>query len=337
MRTVREIQGSPTDERPPHWREEVTGLAVPVEVTSDCEWYHAELGMVELGPVQVTSVLTAPCTVHRPSRLIRRSDPGLFQLNLIWSGGNVLDQDRSQTPVASNEMVLYDTSRPFRIAARPTAPNSVVQGAGIMFPRTLLPLTPAQVNRFTATRLSAREGVGTLLSEFVARLLHDPEQYQTDDAIRLGTVLVDLLAALLAQELDGDCALPADTRQRTLLLSVQAFIHQNLGDPELSPSLIASAHNISARSLHRLFQPQGSTVAEWVRARRLERCRRDLADPSLSHRPIHAIAARWGLTDPAHFSRLFRAAYGVSPQDYRHQHRRPGGSRVHLSLPAVPR
>jgi AraC-like DNA-binding protein len=32
---------------------------------------------------------------------------------------------------------------------------------------------------------------------------------------------------------------------------------------------------------------------------------------------VGAIAARWGLIDAAHFSRLFRAAYGLPPGEYR--------------------
>jgi AraC-like DNA-binding protein len=32
---------------------------------------------------------------------------------------------------------------------------------------------------------------------------------------------------------------------------------------------------------------------------------------------VSAIAARRGLPDPAHFSRLFRGAYGLPPGDYR--------------------
>ncbi|MFB6784621.1 helix-turn-helix domain-containing protein, partial [Streptomyces sp. NPDC056352] len=91
------------------------------------------------------------------------------------------------------------------------------------------------------------------------------------------------------------------------------------GPPGRSPGAIAAAHNISLRSLHRLFQDQDLTVAGWIRARRLERCRRDLADPLLHSRPVRAIAACWGFTDPTtHFSRAFRAAYGMPPGDYRH-------------------
>ena len=51
---------------------------------------------------------------------------------------------------------------------------------------------------------------------------------------------------------------------------------------------------MSVRSLHQLFHDEGLTVAGWIRQRRLERCRRDLADPGLAARPIAAIAAQLG-------------------------------------------
>ncbi|WP_372497271.1 helix-turn-helix domain-containing protein [Streptomyces muensis] len=54
-----------------------------------------------------------------------------------------------------------------------------------------------------------------------------------------------------------------------------------------------------------------------VRERRLEQCRRDLADPHLAARPIHAITAQWGFTSPAHSSQAFRSAYGLSPRQFR--------------------
>jgi AraC-like DNA-binding protein len=80
---------------------------------------------------------------------------------------------------------------------------------------------------------------------------------------------------------------------------------------------VAAAHHISVRYLHRLFQPVGTTVGSWIRHRRLERCSRDLAEPALSLRPIHAVGARWGFRHAAEFSRAFRAAYGMPPSDYR--------------------
>lgn len=113
--------------------------------------------------------------------------------------------------------------------------------------------------------------------------------------------------------------MPFLTPQHALMAQIHAFIRENLGDPRLTPAAIAADQHISLRYLHKLFQRDGHTVAGWIRERRLEQCRRDLADPRLAARPIHAIATRWGFTSPAHFSRTFRDAYGFSPRQFRHQ------------------
>ena len=111
--------------------------------------------------------------------------------------------------------------------------------------------------------------------------------------------------------------MPAESREQTLLLRLHAFIEQHLGDADLTPGLVAAAHFISVRYLYRLFETQGTTVAAWIRFRRLERCRADLGDPAFGVVPVSAIAARWGLPDSAHFSRLFRRTYGQPPAEYR--------------------
>jgi AraC-like DNA-binding protein len=128
---------------------------------------------------------------------------------------------------------------------------------------------------------------------------------------------LDLLIVALAERLDRRAAIAPDTRRRALLASVQSFIDRRLADPELSPSKIAAANHISLRYLHKLFETQETTVARWVRQRRLERCRRDLLDPALGHWSVSAIGARWGLMNATHFSRAFRAAYGMPPTAYR--------------------
>ncbi|MFD2767169.1 helix-turn-helix domain-containing protein [Micromonospora eburnea] len=69
--------------------------------------------------------------------------------------------------------------------------------------------------------------------------------------------------------------------------------------------------------LHRLFAAEQTSVSAGIRRRRLDRCRRDLADPALSGLAVGTVGGRWGLPDSAHFSRLFRAAFGVPPSDYR--------------------
>jgi AraC-like DNA-binding protein len=107
-------------------------------------------------------------------------------------------------------------------------------------------------------------------------------------------------------------------RQAVLLQQVKDHIEEQLAGPDLGPATIAAAHHISPRYLRKLFEGEGDSVARWIRSRRLEHCRRDLARTELCDRSVSAIAARWGFTDAAHFSLLLESAYGRSPREYRH-------------------
>jgi AraC-like DNA-binding protein len=91
--------------------------------------------------------------------------------------------------------------------------------------------------------------------------------------------VLDLFTVALAARLDRREQVPAGIHQRALLLRAQAFIEARLSDPTLSPGAVAAANYISVRSLYKLFETQGQSVAGWIRQRRLERCRRDLLDP----------------------------------------------------------
>ncbi|WP_307036051.1 helix-turn-helix domain-containing protein [Streptomyces canus] len=66
--------------------------------------------------------------------------------------------------------------------------------------------------------------------------------------------------------------------------------------------------------MHKIFEGEDTTVSRWIQSRRLEACRRDLLHREAANRTIVAVARRWGFTSAAHFSRVFRAAYGMSPQ-----------------------
>jgi AraC-like DNA-binding protein len=104
---------------------------------------------------------------------------------------------------------------------------------------------------------------------------------------------------------------PSPTAPRAL---VDAWIEGQLLTGDLRPERIAAAQGVSVRTLYRLFEESGETVAAYVRTRRLARARHDIVTGAGT---ITDIAIRWGFTDASHFSRAFRSAYGHSPRDYR--------------------
>lgn len=166
-------------------------------------------------------------------------------------------------------------------------------------------------------RIPGDAGTAAIASSLARQLPRQLDSFQPGEGVRVGLTVVDLLAVAFATRLGQPSRVAPDARRRALLERVYAFIEQHLADPGLSPPTIAAAHHISVRHLHKLFESQEWTVAGWIRRRRLERSRRDLLDPGLRDRPVSAIAARSGLVNAAHFSRAFRAVYGVPPAEFR--------------------
>ncbi|MFF2149311.1 helix-turn-helix domain-containing protein [Kitasatospora sp. NPDC058190] len=315
----------PANERFDCWRE-LVGRTRDSEMTSaHADDFEAEMRRLELGPVTLLRSSFPPARFRRTAKMVRRSDPGVYHLTLVLDGGLSLTRDDRVPTTTFNpgELYVLDSSQPYDVrglgvrAAGRAEPR--VEAVGVDFPVSLLPLPPRRLRELMGRAYSGQEGTCALLAQFLVGLDRQATALGPVEAPRLGTIVVDLMAAWLARELDAEAAVPDDARQRALVENVRTFIRRNLHDPELSPSVIATAHHISVSYLHRLFtqQSQGDTVAAWIRGQRLEKAHRDLADPALRAVPVHTLAARWGIPRASDFTRSFRAAYGITPSEHR--------------------
>ncbi len=289
---------------------------VPASICSDDPDFRAKARLADLGVAQLTSISYPALTVCRTPKLIRQSDPEQYQACLTVRGGMRLDHLARTAILHGGDLVVYDSSRPFQ--AQPTSGEGTVEHIVVQFPKALCPLPEKEITRLIAVGLPGRDGLGRLLSRYLRELALGQSDRSPADSSRLAAITVDLVMARLAHELEAERSLLPEGRQQALLARIHDFIARRLPDPRLTPENVADAHQISLRYLYKLFQAEGLTVAGWIRNQRLERCRRDLADPRLRERSINAIATRWGFGDAAHFSRLFRATYGLPPRDYRH-------------------
>ncbi|WP_067833365.1 helix-turn-helix domain-containing protein [Actinomadura kijaniata] len=173
---------------------------------------------------------------------------------------------------------------------------------------------PALVRRAVAARRPPGDGLGAVLGAFLGGLAETGDRLDAMAAPTVGLVRAYLLSRADGGP-DGDALGPRLLR----------YIDDHLTDPGLSPASVAAAHRISLRYLYRVLADVDVTFGAWVRARRLEGAGRDLAAPGAGHVTIAAVAARWGFADAAHFSRVFRDAYGVSPRQWRAGARPPDG------------
>lgn len=302
----------PVRERFDFWWETVATSIVAVDVHSDsAENFRAQMRAVDLGSVQISEVRCPPFHARRTLRLIRKSDAETLQVSVHLSGKSGLRQGHHEAVISAHDVTVYDTSRPFDAWCDHDGHGLILQAR-----RGLVPLPATILERNLAVPMSGRHGLGAVLVGILRHTIEESSHLRTADMARLGTVVLDLLTAVLTGE--SETRGLDEVHHRNLLLRVHAFIEDHLADESLSPSMIAAAHHISVRSLHRLFQRAGQTVTRSIRQRRLTRCHHDLADPRLAQFSMHAIASRWGCPDPAHFSRAFRAAYGLTPTEFRH-------------------
>jgi AraC-like DNA-binding protein len=263
--------------------------------------------------VHVTDLRATPHTVERTPVLLARGGPSYFKVSLMLSGTGLLVQDGREAVLEPGSLAVYDTSRPYSLVFDEDFRTMVV-----MFPHHLITLPPSLVGELTAVRISGAEGLGAVVGPYLTQLAVNLDQLTGSVGARLAHSALDLVTTVFTRELGLDET--GRDPHRTLMQSIRAFIDRNLASTELSPSSIAAAHFVSTRHLHALFQEEGTTVSTWIRERRLEQCRRDLLDSLYADQAVAAIAARWGFVDAAHFSRAFKAGYGMSPSEYRASH-----------------
>lgn len=296
------------------FRAAVSQSFVPLQVSSQGpDHFRGMIRAASVDEVHVTDVRATSHVVERTHELIARSDRSYFKLSLMLAGTGMLIQDDREAVLRPGDLAVYDTDRPYSLVFDDEFRTMVV-----MFPKHLLSLPPEMIGQLTAVRISGREGLGSMVVPYLTQLAGNLDQLAGTTGARLAHSALDLVSTVFTRELGLDDA--AADPHRALVQRIRAYIDRNLASTDLGPASIASAHFISTRHLHGLFQEQGVTVSTWIRTRRLERCRRDLLDPMLADRPVAAIAARWGFVDAAHFSRTFKSTFGVSPSEYRATH-----------------
>jgi AraC-like DNA-binding protein len=71
------------------------------------------------------------------------------------------------------------------------------------------------------------------------------------------------------------------------------------------------------RQLHLLFEPTGTSFAQYVTQHRLQQCRAALASPTGLTRSVADIAFGWGFNSLATFYRAFEREFGLPPNALR--------------------
>ncbi|MCQ9344848.1 helix-turn-helix domain-containing protein [Corynebacterium phoceense] len=300
---------SPTSFTIASWRAAASDAFGRLDVTAvDPKLFSATLVSASVGQVSLFDMHTAPHTVARSAELIGDEDQAYCKLSLQIEGTSTMVQDGRMCELHPGDLALYVTQRPYTLDY-PADQHTLV----VHFPQSFLNLTPNEVKAITARPISRDHGLGKVAVPLFEQLAKNLDVLEGPHASALVHTALNILVTVLSSELDAQ-----ETTPKNLLFNqAKAYINQNLGDTELSPTTIAQALFVSVRHLHSRFAAEELSVATYIRSQRLERIREELADPLHAKESINTISARYGLHDPSHFSRIFKAEYQESPSAFR--------------------
>lgn len=305
------------DEKAGFWSGAVSRTLVPVEVRPLTDRpFDGLMESHRLGYVRISTLEADAARLSRTAALIARAPLGEPQVGVgvQVSGRAVLEQDGRRAEVPPGGLVVYDTARPYTVDHPDRFRTHLFH-----LPRRLLGVPERDLRQASARAVGPEEGYGPVLLPFLGVLAASAHSYPAPVGDQLAGSVADLFSALIAQLSHARAAHEPGSPNEHLVSRVREYIDQHLGDPELSPRRIARAHHISVRYLHRLFEGEGEgvTVSRLIQRLRLDACARELARRGHAAPTVSAVAQRWGFADPAHFSRTFRAAYGVPPREWR--------------------
>ncbi len=100
-------------------------------------------------------------------------------------------------------------------------------------------------------------------------------------------------------------------------MDIRECIQKHVTCPDLSSEWVAQYCGISPRYLCYVLKANDTSFSQLLWTERLPKARDWLVCDAFRQYPIHKIAGMAGFKSAAHFSRMFKGAYGMSPKDYR--------------------
>tara|TARA_A100000171_G_C2134955_1_gene149500 strand:- start:648 stop:1592 length:945 start_codon:yes stop_codon:yes gene_type:complete len=244
-------------------------------------------------------------TVRRERSHIRKDGREEFFLWVGRHGKTIFEQHGRLTALEPGEVMLMDQTKPFKLVFGEVSSATMIIADRPQLAHRLPWITSAAGRKMPANMPSTRLFIQLLDGLTLARRELSPAQ-----AIKMENATLDMWAGILDVSLGQAFSSGQPHRQKTQ--QVKDFIRANLDNPDLDSHLIARSLHISSRTLCRLFAQEGTTPMRWLMQERLMASRQALELRRFDRVTDAAVA--FGFQNLSHFSRSFKAAHGMSPQ-----------------------
>lgn len=270
--------------------------------------FEGVMDVRRLGGLDLSRIASSAAIVrrHRPSS--GREHARYFKLHIQETGSSLNVQDGQEAVLGPGDLMLCDSSRPYSI--RFDQPNRMLV---LRLPEDRLTARFEDPDALVGRRLGVESLGGSLLSTFVHSLWAAPATH--DDESDCEGPLLDAALNLLAAA-HGFAPAPPASQATCSRRRIRRFVDENLCDPELSVTGVARALGLSPRYVQMAFAEIATTPLAYIRRKRLQLAAQQLRRCGAACN-ITDLGFSLGFNDLSHFSRAFKARYGVGPRDYR--------------------
>jgi AraC family transcriptional regulator, positive regulator of tynA and feaB len=257
-----------------------------------------------LGAIEVSDIRCSSLKYERGRQDQLKDDCEDFLVSMLVEGRARIEQCGRVATQEPGDFVLYDAARPF-VYEFPTNYQMML----VKIPRKTLLCRLPNAERLTAVKFSSTSPLGGLASMMVRSAVGLNLPGQSSCSAKVGSSLIDILTASFETELQDDNELV--DRQAAILKRAKDYIRAHMDDSDLDVEVIARAVHVSSRTLSRAFAAEGISVIRWLWKERLSASHTALSEGRASQ--VADVALGCGFVSGSHFSRMFKATYGVLP------------------------
>ena len=302
----------PPAARAGHWNAVIAETYFPLQLTyRNAATFDGCLEHQLMGDMSLSRLQTEAVQYERHPRHIAGASEEQYLITIPRRSPVEFRQLGRQVRCDPGGFIIERGDEPYRFSYEAANDLCVLKVA-----KTVLSNRLRNPDRYCAQVFNGREGLGGLFTAMAQQVQAQGVSDQSAGCV-LGRQLIELLT--LAIDRTSENADVAHSSVRAAHLKrAEEVIRRNLFNPDLSPDLVADACGISKRYLHEIFADGNATVSQHIREQRLIAARNMLQIPNPG--PMSDIAYRFGFSDQAQFSRLFKAMFGQTPSSFRASH-----------------
>lgn len=293
------------------WRERVGHIAdTPPSREQAINGFNGKVDLYSVNDLVFLESHTDKLRLERSVARISTDSTRFYVFHVLLTGamGDVQGLYRKQEAAQSGQGILaLDMNQPFHMQ-RPSC-----HIFNLFAPRELVESAAPDAESIHGRIIQEKSPLFRLIYDHLCSLNGELPRMNAEEVDAALRTAIHLIVAAFGKQakLGGNARAAA---RAALFGQARRYINAHLHHANLSPESVLSALKLPRHTLYRMFEHEGG-IDTYIRHRRLRAAADELVN--FPHVPVMDIAYGLGFGSPQDFSRAFRRAFDMAPQDLR--------------------